>query len=465
MKYILKLLGIIAMAAIMGFSMTACGDDGTSDSPPHTGGGGTSGGFVPVTSITAIPTTGTVGTGLTLTGTVNPSNATNRNITWSIVTAGSTGATITGGNTLRATSAGTVTVRATINNGLAQGSNYTRTATITFSGAFVPVTGIINVPSLGTVGTPHTLTGTVTPENATNKTIVWTIENAGSTGATISGNQLRATSAGGVVIRATIRNGRAPGSDWAGTATINFRAPDGGGSSGGVTAASLRGTTWRNSHQESIGLYYAHAVTPAHTPGDFFQLSSGSNVIRGRYTISGNRITAMWESGNPPNFVNSNMGWGVTYELINNNRTLRLVGRVSPSGELIAPSPGMSDGWRNFNLSDGNPGGGNTGGGNTGNDTATQRPAPPTGISVTGWTSNSIQVTWLLNFTGPTAATSYRLDFSAQGMNGPWTSAGTNNTGRAIITGLLPNTMYWVRVTAVNNHGQNSSIGTGRTRM
>lgn len=88
--------------------------------------------FVAVTSITGVPTSGTAGTALTLTGTVNPSNATNKTIIWSVNTAGTTGATISG-STLNTTAAGTVSVRATIMLGGAGMANYTQTFNITIA--------------------------------------------------------------------------------------------------------------------------------------------------------------------------------------------------------------------------------------------------------------------------------------------------------------------------------------------
>jgi len=75
----------------------------------------------------------------------------------------------------------------------------------------VPVTGITGVPTTATAGTPLTLTGAVAPSNATNKTITWTVSNAGTTGAIISGNTLSTTAAGTVVVTATIANGVSPG--------------------------------------------------------------------------------------------------------------------------------------------------------------------------------------------------------------------------------------------------------------
>ena len=71
----------------------------------------------------------------------------------------------------------------------------------------IPVTNIINVPDSTLVGTPLTLSGTVIPENATNQTIIWSVQDAGTTGATLTGNIFNATTAGTAVVRATIENG------------------------------------------------------------------------------------------------------------------------------------------------------------------------------------------------------------------------------------------------------------------
>ncbi|MCL1809134.1 MAG: InlB B-repeat-containing protein [Clostridiales bacterium] len=73
--------------------------------------------FVPVTDIIGVPDEAVAGTPLTLTGTVLPLDATNQTITWSVKDAGTTGATITG-DVLDATAAGTVTVTATVKDGL-----------------------------------------------------------------------------------------------------------------------------------------------------------------------------------------------------------------------------------------------------------------------------------------------------------------------------------------------------------
>jgi hypothetical protein len=115
---------------------------------------------VAVASITNVPTSGTVGN-LTLYGTVNPSNATNSTIVWSIYSARTTGASISG-NTLTTTAAGTVTVRATIANGAAQGTNYAQNFNITINPAGGNPSGITyTVEQIGGVNNTTTTTGIV----------------------------------------------------------------------------------------------------------------------------------------------------------------------------------------------------------------------------------------------------------------------------------------------------------------
>jgi hypothetical protein len=82
--------------------------------------------FVAVTNITGVPTAAIAETPLTLTGTVDPTTATNKTIVWSVKSAGATGATIAGGNALVTTAAGTVTVTATIVNGMTATTDYTQ---------------------------------------------------------------------------------------------------------------------------------------------------------------------------------------------------------------------------------------------------------------------------------------------------------------------------------------------------
>jgi endo-1,4-beta-xylanase len=181
--------------------------------------------YVAVTNITGVPTAATAGAPLTLTGTVAPADASAQTIVWTVKTAGTTGASITG-NTFTATAAGTADVTATITNGLTAASDFTKDFTINVA-PFVPVTNITGVPTGATAGTPLALTGTVAPADAVNKTIVWSVTSAGGTGAAINGTTFTATAAGTAAIRATIINGQSltPASDYTKDFYIDVSAP------------------------------------------------------------------------------------------------------------------------------------------------------------------------------------------------------------------------------------------------
>jgi hypothetical protein len=166
-------------------------------------------GFVAVAKISGIPSAVQVEKSLTLSGTVVPSNATNKTIGWEVKTAGTTRAEITG-NTLTATAAGRVTVTAAITNGASETAPYTQDFDINVTidpVLFVAVTGISGVPGGITVGSELPLAGTVEPDNATYKIIVWTVKEAGTTGAKIANDTLTVTAAGTVTLAAVIENG------------------------------------------------------------------------------------------------------------------------------------------------------------------------------------------------------------------------------------------------------------------
>ena len=73
--------------------------------------------------------------------------------------------------------------------------------------SFVAVTDIDNLPADMTAGANLTLNGAVQPTGATNKTIAWSVKDAGGTDAVINGNVLTATAAGTVTVTATVVNG------------------------------------------------------------------------------------------------------------------------------------------------------------------------------------------------------------------------------------------------------------------
>ena len=103
---------------------------------------------------------------------------------------------------------------------------------------FVPVTNITNIPDTAIASTPLSLISIVNPSNATNKTIVWSVQSAGTTGATVSGNTLNAKTAGTVTITATITNGKTVDTDYTQDFIIKVKP-----SASGITELNLSGFT------------------------------------------------------------------------------------------------------------------------------------------------------------------------------------------------------------------------------
>ncbi|MDR0334447.1 MAG: hypothetical protein LBH69_00975, partial [Methanomassiliicoccaceae archaeon] len=106
-------------------------------------------------------------------------------------------------------------VMAASDEGRERGSGLTDNMIIS-ADPFVPVTNITGIPTSTTVGS-FNLTGTAAPSDATNQNIMWSVKNAGTTGASVSGNTLTTTAPGTVTITATIYGGTLYGveNDWA----------------------------------------------------------------------------------------------------------------------------------------------------------------------------------------------------------------------------------------------------------
>ena len=93
--------------------------------------------------------------------------------------------------------------------------------------AYKAVADIETIPSRISVGIIYNLAGyAVTNNDATYKTIEWSVLNANGTGATITDNVIKATSEGTATIRATVRNGQAYGEDYHKDYTIEFYETD-----------------------------------------------------------------------------------------------------------------------------------------------------------------------------------------------------------------------------------------------
>ncbi len=164
----------------------------------------TSGTIVSVTnvSLNKTATTLTINQTETLTATITPANATNKNVTWSSNNANI--ATVSVSGLITAKAAGTAAIIVTTSDGAK-----TATCNVTVTApANIAVTGVsLNKTTMSlTVNQTETLTATITPANATNKNATWTSSNANV--ATVSASGLVTAKA-------------------AGTATITIKTTDG----------------------------------------------------------------------------------------------------------------------------------------------------------------------------------------------------------------------------------------------
>ena len=154
------------------------------------------------TGIKATPETSTLyglnGT-VKLSANVMPSNATNKAVTWS--SRNTSVATVSSDGTVKAVGYGTTVITAKTVNGL------TSNCTVTVNP--IAVTGVsLNKTSLSFTGTgsSQTLTATVSPSNATNKSLTWSSSNTSV--ATVSNGVVKAVGFGTATITAKSNNGK-----------------------------------------------------------------------------------------------------------------------------------------------------------------------------------------------------------------------------------------------------------------
>ncbi len=148
----------------------------------------------PVTSLTLDRTTLTMTEGdtQTLSATVKPDNATDKTVTWS--SSNTAVATVDGGK-VTAVAPGTATITA-------KAGDKTATCAVTVEKKVVPVTSVsLDRTTLTmTEGDTQTLSATVKPENATDKTVTWSSSNTAV--ATVDGGKVTAVAPGTATITA-----------------------------------------------------------------------------------------------------------------------------------------------------------------------------------------------------------------------------------------------------------------------
>ena len=141
----------------------------------------------------------TAGDSETLTATLSPSNATNKNVIW---TSSNTSVVTVNNGVVKAMKSGTSTIRVTTSDG-----GKTAECKVTVKAKAVSVESVrLNKSTLTlTAGDSETLTATVSPSNATNKNVSWYSSN--TTVATVSNGIVKALKTGTTTIRVTTSDG------------------------------------------------------------------------------------------------------------------------------------------------------------------------------------------------------------------------------------------------------------------
>lgn len=165
---------------------------------------GTSGGLnVPVTGVTVAPTTVSlmVGASAPLTATVAPSNATNATVTWTSSNAAVAPVNASGVVMGVATGLATITART-------QDGGFTATSVVNVTISNIPATGVSVSPVTASVGigATTTITATVAPSNASNKTVTWSSNVPGVATVNASG-VVTGVAAGNAIITALTQSG------------------------------------------------------------------------------------------------------------------------------------------------------------------------------------------------------------------------------------------------------------------
>ena len=155
----------------------------------------------PVTSVSLSKSSATLTEGdeFTLTATINPSNATNKNVSWK--SSNTSVATVSNGK-VTAVKAGSATITVTTEDG-----GKTATCEVTVNAKVYPVTGVsLNQTSVSlTEGDDFDLTATVYPSNATNKKVTWS--SSDTSVASVKNGMVVAIKPGTAIITVTTEDG------------------------------------------------------------------------------------------------------------------------------------------------------------------------------------------------------------------------------------------------------------------
>ncbi len=272
---------------------------------------------------------------LQLSETVLPVNASVKTVEWSIYS-GTGRALISPAGLLTALDNGIVTVRATANDG----SGVFGSLDITISNQIIPVTSI-NITGAGgaTIITTENgslqLTAVVLPANATNKNVIWTMENGSGQGSINTTGLVTAISNGTVTAVATASDASGVTGTFAITINTNLIPVS------YITVLGAGGISTITSNQGSLQL--SESVSPANATDNtvMWTLINGT----GRATINSSGLVTAIDNGTVTARATANDGSGIFGNLIItiSNQTI-LVTSINISGSGGATSITTDDG-------------------------------------------------------------------------------------------------------------------------
>ena len=227
---------------------------------------------VPVTEVALDKTNAelTEGDELVLTATVNPADATNKNVTWS--SSDNTVATVVNGK-VTALKVGIANITVTTVDG-----GKTASCQVKVAAKIYPVTGVsLDKATVQIVeGDEFTLTATVAPANATNKNVSWS--SSDNTVASVTGGKVTALKAGSATINVTTEDG---GKTASCAVTVIAKEYS-------VTGVALDKTSAEMVEGDEITL--TATVSPANATNKNVSWSSSDNTVA---TVADGKVTAL----------------------------------------------------------------------------------------------------------------------------------------------------------------------------
>ena len=233
------------------------------------------------------------GVPLTLTLTVLPENATDKTVTWT--TSDASVATVADG-VVTAVAPGTATIIATATNGTDYTSDdRTATCTVTVTEGFpsvVNVTGVVinKTSTTLTVGGTETLTATVNPGDATDKSVTWSSDNTSV--ATVDANgKVTAVAAGTATITVTTTDGSKTATC---SVTVNAADSDSDDDSSSNSSSNDSNNDSSKNNNSSNDSENSNSEPKAEPPYDYLEPLRGE--LKAEIALGGER-TVTWDQG------------------------------------------------------------------------------------------------------------------------------------------------------------------------